>query len=42
MNQKFLNLLIKWNNGIERGAKVRLANELGVKHPAVFAWIAGR
>ena len=42
MNERFLNLLIKWNDGIERGAKIRLAKELNVKHPAVFSWIAGR
>ena len=42
MNEKFLNLLIKWNDGIERGSKVKMARELEITQSVVNSWIAGR
>lgn len=42
MNQKFLNLLIKWNGGIERGAKFKLAKEINITRSIVGSWVAGR
>lgn len=35
-------LLQKWNNGVLRGAKIRLARELNVDDSTVSAWVAGR
>ena len=35
-------LLQTWNNGILRGAKIRLARELNVDDSTVSAWVAGR
>lgn len=41
MNQKFLNLLIKWNNGIKRGAQVKMAKTLEIKESIVSMWVSG-
>lgn len=35
-------LLQNWNNGVLRGAKIRLARELKVDDSTVSAWVAGR
>ena len=35
-------LLQNWNNGVLRGAKIRLARELNVDDSTVSAWVAGR
>lgn len=35
-------LLQTWNNGVLRGAKIRLARELNVDDSTVSAWVAGR
>ena len=35
-------LLQKWNDGVLRGAKIRLARELQVDDSTVSAWVAGR
>ena len=42
MNKNFLNLLFKWNDGIERGAKAKLAKTLGITQSIVGSWIMGR
>lgn len=42
MNEKFLKLLIKFNNGVERGAKYKLAKELGITRSIVGSWVADR
>lgn len=42
MNEKFLNLLTNWNNGIERGAQNRLAKELNITRGIVHLWITDR
>ena len=42
MNTTFLKLLFKWNDGIERGAKARLAKALGITQSIVGSWIVGR
>ena len=42
MNKNFLNLLFKWNDGIERGAKAKLAKSLGITQSIVGSWIMGR
>ena len=39
MNEKFLNLLIKWNNGLKRGAQVKLAKNLAIKESIVSMWV---
>ena len=41
MNEKFLNLLIKWNNGLKRGAQVKLAKNLAIKESIVSMWVSG-
>lgn len=41
MNEKFLNLLIKWNSGLKRGAQVKLTKELNISHSKVSQWIKG-
>lgn len=41
MNQKFLNLLIKWNNGLKRGAQVKMAKTLEIKESIVSKWVSG-
>ena len=35
-------LLQKWNNGILRGARRRLAEELGINEATVSMWVSGR
>lgn len=42
MNTKFLNLLINWNGGIERGAKIKLAKALEISHTKISDWIGNR
>lgn len=42
MNTKFLNLLIQWNNGIERGAKSKLAETLGITRSIVGLWVTDK
>lgn len=40
MNTKFLNLLINWNGGIERGSQVKLANKLGISRSKISQWLS--
>ena len=42
MNTNFLNLLYKWNDGIERGAKAKFAKALGITQSVIGSWIMGR
>lgn len=39
---KLEKILQTWNNGVLRGAKIRLARELDVDDSTVSAWVAGR
>ena len=39
---KFEDLLKKWNGGILRGAKIKLANEIKLPHTNISNWLAGR
>ena len=42
MNINFLNMLIRWNNGIERGAKSKLAETLGITRSIVGLWVTDK
>lgn len=42
MNQRFLELLTEWNQGIIRGSKAYLARELGITQSIVNSWLANR
>jgi transcriptional regulator with XRE-family HTH domain len=35
-------MLMKWNDGVFRGAKLRLSKELKVTDSAISAWLSGR
>ncbi len=39
MNKEFLNLLIAWNNGIERGAQAKLSKLLEVSKVTMLRWV---
>lgn len=40
--KKFLEILIAWNGGIERGSQIKFANNLGIARSLVTDWLAGR